>query len=61
MGCLPGDRYGVDREVMNNTLHVTLQRWDWDGCWGWDQPMVRLKPLVLCASPTNDLAGRRSR
>ena len=26
MGCLPGDRYGVDREVMNNTLHVTLQQ-----------------------------------
>jgi len=37
MGCLPGDRYGVDREVMNNTLHETLKVWEWGNCWGWDQ------------------------
>ena len=40
-GCLPGDRYGVDRQIMNNTLAETLKVWSWDHCWGWDQPMVR--------------------
>ena len=48
MGCLPGDRYGVDREVMNNTLHTTLAIWDWNGCWGWDQPMVATPRNVGC-------------
>ena len=40
MGCLPGDKYGVDREIMNNTLHETLAVWSWGKSWGWDQPMV---------------------
>ena len=32
MGCLPGDRYGVDRTIMNNTLHETLKVWEWGNC-----------------------------
>jgi hypothetical protein len=24
LGCLPGDHYGIDRAVMNNTLHEIL-------------------------------------
>lgn len=33
MGCLPGDQYGVDRTIMNNTLFETLRVWNWAGCW----------------------------
>jgi len=47
LGCLPGDRYGIDREVMNNTLHETLSVWSWERCWGWDQPMVAMTATRL--------------
>ena len=51
LGCLPGNKYGVDKEVMNNTLYATLANWEWDKCWGWDQPMVREPVCVsLCFS-----------
>lgn len=47
MGCLPGDRYGVDRTIMNNTLHETLKVWKWGQSWGWDQPMVAMTATRL--------------
>ena len=47
MGCLPGDKYGVDREIMNNTLHETLAVWSWGKSWGWDQPMVAMTATRL--------------
>jgi len=47
LGCLPGDKYGVDREVMNNTLYATLANWEWSHCWGWDQPMVAMTAVRL--------------
>lgn len=47
MGCLPGDDYGVDPEIMNNTLHETLDVWEWAHCWGWDQPMVAMTATRL--------------
>ena len=47
MGCLPGQLYGVDPEIMNNTLHETLSVWSWDHCWGWDQPMVAMTATRL--------------
>jgi len=47
MGCLPGDRYGVDRTTMNNTLHETLKVWNWGQSWGWDQPMVAMTATRL--------------
>jgi hypothetical protein len=28
------DRYGVDTDIMNATLHETLEVWDWGGAWG---------------------------
>ena len=31
MGCLPGQRYGVDMAIMNATLHETLEVWRWNG------------------------------
>ena len=46
LGCLPGG-YGVDKEIMNNTLHTTLDVWSWDHCWGWDQPMVAMTAVRL--------------
>ena len=46
MGCLPGDRYGVDREIMNNTLHETLRVWEWGNCWG-----KSCLPLCVCVPP----------
>jgi hypothetical protein len=64
LGCLPAG-YGVDMEVMNATLHETLEVWEWDNCWGWDQPMVAMtatrlnQPAVavstlLMQAPTNE-------
>ena len=47
LGCLPGDAYGVDRDIMNATLHEVLAAWDWNACWGWDQPMVAMTATRL--------------
>ena len=47
MGCLPGQRYGVDTAIMNSTLHETIGVWQWNGCWGWDQPMVAMTATRL--------------
>jgi len=47
MGCLPGQLYGVDRNIMNATLHETLNVWSWNSCWGWDQPMVAMTATRL--------------
>ena len=44
---MPGLKYGVERDVMNNTLHTTLKQWTWEGSWGWDQPMVALTATRL--------------
>jgi len=46
LGCLPAG-YGVDADIMNNTLHETLQVWEWNNCWGWDQPMVAMTATRL--------------
>ena len=34
LGCLPGDHYGVDRKIMNQTLFEVLKLWSWDRSWG---------------------------
>ena len=47
LGCLPGDRYGVDRAVMNQTLFEVLDVWSWERCWGWDEPMVAMTATRL--------------
>ena len=47
LGCLPGDKYGINREIMNNTLHETLKVWSWSSAWGWDQPMVAMTATRL--------------
>ena len=47
LGCLPGGQYGVEPTVMNATLHEALQHWQWNGSWGWDQPLAALTATRL--------------
>ena len=47
LGCLPLSAGGIDPDVMNNTLHETLQTWSWGQAWGWDQPMVAMTATRL--------------
>lgn len=35
----------VDPEIMRNTLHTVMDKWDWEHTWGWDYPMV-----AMCAT-----------
>ncbi|MBQ3629502.1 MAG: hypothetical protein II947_10815 [Bacteroidaceae bacterium] len=44
LGILPG-YYGIDREVMHNTLNWVWNGWNWDKTWGWDYPMT-----AMCAA-----------
>lgn len=43
-GMLPGAN--IDRETMRRTLHLVLEKWQWQGwTWGWDYPMT-----AMCAA-----------
>lgn len=43
-GMLPSSPL-VDTAVMGNTFREVISKWDWEGTWGWDYPM-----LAMCAA-----------
>lgn len=45
LGILPGIK--ADREIMLNTLKTVLEKWDFDGTWGWDFPMMAMTAARL--------------
>lgn len=45
-GILPGwDK--IDPEIMRNTMHTIVQKWDWPSTWGWDYPMAAMSATRL--------------
>lgn len=44
-GILPGIK--ADREIMLNTLRTVLEKWDFNGTWGWDFPMMAMTAARL--------------
>ena len=32
-GVLPGEAYGIDRTVMNATMHAVWELWEWESTW----------------------------
>jgi hypothetical protein len=45
---LPGDKYGIDKAIMNRTLDEVLKTWNLPGAWGWD---FGLMACVASSSP----------
>ncbi len=44
-GILPGIK--ADKKIMLNTLKTVLEKWDFDGVWGWDFPMMAMTAARL--------------
>ena len=40
-GVLPGEAYGIDRAVMNATMHAVWELWEWESTWS-------CAPTLLC-------------
>ena len=45
LGILPGIK--ADREIMLKTLKTVMEKWDFDGTWGWDFPMLAMTAARL--------------
>ena len=45
LGILPG--FKADREIMLKTLKTVMEKWDFDGTWGWDFPMLAMTAARL--------------
>ena len=46
-GVLPGEAYGIDRAVMNATMHAVWELWEWESTWS----------CAHLSSPTEALAS----
>ena len=51
VGILPATPQ-CDDDIMRNTLHWVLDRWNWDKTWGWDFPMTAMNAARM-GEPAN--------
>ena len=45
-GVLPGEAYGIDRAVMNATMHAVWELWEWESTWSCAPPCPLLRRLL---------------
>ena len=38
---------GLDTSIMNQTLNLILEKWNWPTTWGWDYPMIAMAAFRL--------------
>ena len=43
----------IDPEIMNTTLALTIEGWDWPNTWGWDYPLWAFAQMRLGWSPSS--------
>ena len=47
-GVLPGEAYGIDRTVMNATMHAVWELWEWESTWSCAPHPNETSAAVLC-------------